>query len=459
MRLFLNNTAKLHLLLALAAPSTLFAQEVPAGNAADNETPDTLHVTPSSADDFFGYSKFRVGGYGEMYASFLNYGRNRFYGGTNNEDKRRVIAIPRAVIAADYRFNSHWALGMEIEFEAGGVGIEQELENTENGEYETELESGGEVALEQFHLTRHITSAFNIRVGHQVVGLGLTNAHHEPIFFFGTVRPEGETTIIPSTWHETGLAFFGSFGRGAASFDYEAMVVAGLNADGFGRDNWVGRGKQGLFEVDNFKSPGYFGRLDWNGVKGLRVGASVYYCDDVTANADKPYKYSKLDGAHLAIWSFDAQYRNPYVTLRANFFRGKLQNADGITAVTLSNLSNYQHGAARSVAEKAMAYGIEAGANLQNIFYPGRGPLFMPFLRYEYFNPQEEAAGKMIADVRCQVSKWVAGLNWFALPNLVVKADASSRRVGTDSPFGGSDYHHENEFTIGVAYVGWFFSK
>lgn len=60
--------------------------------------------------------------------------------------------------------------------------------------------------------------------------MGLTNAHHEPINFFGTSRPEGETTIIPSTWHETGLEFFGSFGKGYARFDYQAMIVVGLNA-------------------------------------------------------------------------------------------------------------------------------------------------------------------------------------------------------------------------------------
>ncbi len=456
-------------LLALAASSAIMAQSNEGRLDTDAQTGATKiqPIQPTEAttatepvvDDHESYNKFRIGGYGEMVASFMNYGRNRFYGGKDNSDERRTIAMPRAVIAADYRFNQQWNLGLEIEFEAGGVGIEQELENTENGEYETEMEAGGEVALEQLHITRYITKGFNIRVGHQIVGLGLTNSHHEPINFFGTIRPEGETTIIPSTWHETGLAFFGAFGSGHAQFDYEAMVVAGLNPDGFGRDNWVGSGKQGLFEVDNFKSPGYYGRINWGGVKGLRVGASVYFCKDVTENADKPYKYSKFDGAHLTIWSFDAQYRNPYVTVRGNFIKGNLENAAGITAVTLSNKSSYLHGSERSVAKTAMAYGVEVGANLKNIFYRNRGPVFFPFVRYEYFNPQEVADTGYSADVRCQVSKWIAGLNWFALPNLVVKADASSRRIGTDNPFGSSDYHHENEFSIGVAYVGWFFRK
>ncbi len=144
------------------------------------------------------YKKFRFGGYGEMVAKFMNYGTNRFYGGVDNSDHRNTISIPRFVLAFDYKFNSKWVLGAEIEFESGGVGIETELENSENGEYETEMEKGGEVALEQFHITRLIHPVFNVRAGHLIVPVGLTNAHHEPINFFGTSRPEGETTIIPS---------------------------------------------------------------------------------------------------------------------------------------------------------------------------------------------------------------------------------------------------------------------
>ena len=123
--------------------------------------------------------------------------------GVRTTEARKTIAIrspyPRFVLAFDYKFNSQWVLGAEIEFEAGGTGSAYEIENTENGEYEMEVEKGGEVALEQFHITRLIHPAFNVRAGHLIVPVGLTNEHHEPINFFGTSRPEGETTILPST--------------------------------------------------------------------------------------------------------------------------------------------------------------------------------------------------------------------------------------------------------------------
>jgi hypothetical protein len=411
-------------------------------------TTTTTQPAASAAD----YEKFRFGGYGEMVASFMNYGTNRFSGLSegNTRERRNSIAIPRAVLALDYKFTPKWILGMEVEFEAGGVGVETELESSENGEYETEMEKGGEVALEQFHITRLLLPELNVRVGHLILPVGLTNSHHEPILFFGTTRPESETTFLPSTWHETGLEVFGTLGRGHAAFNYQAMVVAGLNADGFGRDAWVADGKQGLFETDNFSSPAYVGRVDYVGVKGLRTGVSMYYCGDTGRNADKKFKYAKVGKVPVRIFTADAQYLSKHWAVRANVIYGNLSHAAGVSSVTLSNKSGYHSGAMRKTAKEALAYGIEAGYNLHN---------FWPYLRYEYFNPQEGGDTGQTMDARCQVSKWSGGVNWRALPNLVVKADYSSRQIGTHQVFGRGKYRSESEFSLGVAYVGWFIKK
>ncbi|MBR0273575.1 MAG: hypothetical protein IJQ59_05725, partial [Bacteroidaceae bacterium] len=365
-------------------------QRAAGAKAKSDSTKAKSDSTKSDGPD--SYRKFRVGGYGEILASFMNYGTSRFNGTTtgNTIERRNSISIPRFVIAGDYRFNKHWNLGAEIEFEAGGVGVETEMEASENGEYETEMEVGGEVALEQFHLTYTYNRAFNVRVGHMVLPVGLTNAHHEPILFFGTARPEGETTILPSTWHETGLSIFGSVGRGYSRLSYEAYVTTGLNADGFGRDHWVADGKQGLFETDNFTSPAYTARLEYEGVPGLRLGATYYFCNDVTANTDKRYKYSSVGRSSLHIVTADAQYVNKYVTARANIIWGQLQNARLISSVNLSNTSNYHHGAMHRVAKNALAYGAEVGLNLKSLIPCKRMPALYPFARYEYFNPQQQ---------------------------------------------------------------------
>ncbi len=396
-----------------------------------------------------------------MVASFKDYGINRLSGTTNGNQRvdRNTIAIPRFVLAIDYKFSPKWVLGAEIEFESGGTGTAFEIENSENGEYETEIEKGGEVALEQFHISRLIVPAFNVRVGHLIVPLGQVNAHHEPINFFGTVRPQSETAFIPSTWHETGIEFYGSFGRSYGRFDYQLMIVAGLNANGFERDSWIAEGKQGYFETDNFTSPGYVARLDWRGVPGLRTGVSFYYCRDAGSNSDKPQTYASTGRIPVAIGSWDAQYNCRYLMARANVIYGYLGHASEVTAINkevLSSKSPYSR--LGPIAKNALSYGAEIGLKLNSLIR-GKMPAIVPYARYDYYNPQQRGAKGQTMDKRFQVSQWQGGINWFALPNLVVKADYTTRQIGTSKVFGKGIYNSENEFSIGVAYIGWFVSK
>ena len=72
-------------------------------------------------------------------------------------------------------------------------------------------------------------------------------------------------------------------------------------------------------------------------------------------------------------------------------------------------------------------------------------PVIYPFVRYEYYNPQEKGEGKHTMDLRNKVSMWTAGANWYALPNLVVKADYTTRKIG------GGKYNSENEFSLAIA--------
>lgn len=421
------------------------------------KTTETTSAAERSAAIYAdGYDRFRFGGYGEILANFMDYGINRYSGTSsgNTRDHRNEISIPRFVLALDYKFNSKWILGAEIEFEAGGTGTAYEIENKENGEYETEVEKGGEVALEQLHITRLIHPAINVRAGHLIVPVGLTNEQHEPINFFGTSRPEGETTILPSTWHETGIELFGTFGKGYTRFNYQAMVVTGLNANGFDRDTWVASGKQGIFEKDNFTSPGYVARLNYLGVPGLKVGGSFYFCNNTAANSDKHTEYNSIGKVPLRIYTADVQYKNKYVTARGNIVYGNLGNSKQLSDVNrrLSGLSPYSR--LTPIAKHAVSYGGEVGFNLRAICKDNpKVPVIYPFVRYEYYNPQEEGESGQVMDLRDKVGMWTAGANWYALPNLVVKADYTTRRIGN------GNYNSENEFSLAIAYIGWFWSK
>lgn len=440
-------------LLMTGSVSPAFAADPPASNATPkNQT--------TQYDDF---SQWRIGGYGEMLARFKDYGQNRYTGTSNGTLKKdhNEISIPRFVLQGEYKFSSKWILGAEIEFEAGGTGSAYEIEEgsgSENGEYETETEKGGEVALEQFHITRLITPAFNVRVGHMVLPVGLSNTHHEPLFFFSASRPESETEIIPSTWHETGLEFFGDFGKGLASFSYQAMITAGLNPDGFGKYNWVKNGKQGAFEFDNFTAPAYTLRLNWTGVPGLRLGFSTFLNPNAGKNCEKLTSYDNEDDINIYLYSFDAQYVNRYVTARANVIHGYLSNSDGINSHSVSSSSPYGT-RKRGVGSHALGYNAELGINIASFFRNPKFPVIYPFAQYAYYNPQESVASTTTRDPRAQVSMWTFGLNWKPLPSLVVKADYATRQIGTHAVFAKGQYNSENEFRVAVAYTLYYGKK
>ena len=190
--------------------------------------------------------KFSVGGYGE-----IAYSRNYFSDHVSrysqpeqhkNDPSHGRFDIPHMVVYMGYDFGKGWTFGTEIEFEHGGTGIAYEKEDEEGGEWEQETEKGGEVELEQFWIQKTFSNAAHLKFGHIVVPVGLTNAYHEPLNFFTVYRPEGENTIMPSTWHQTGVSFWGRAGK----FRYEAQFLAGLNADNFTNVGWVRKGHKCL---------------------------------------------------------------------------------------------------------------------------------------------------------------------------------------------------------------------
>ena len=165
--------------------------------------------------------KLSVGGYGEIV-----YGRNFFSDHVSrysqpeshkDDPSHGRFDMPHAVIYIGYDFGKGWSFGTELEFEHGGAGIA----------YEKEDEEGGEVEMEQLWIQKTFSKAAHLRFGHIVVPVGLTNAYHEPLNFFTAYRPEGERAMLPSTWHQTGVSFWGRTG----DFRYEAQFLAGLNAD------------------------------------------------------------------------------------------------------------------------------------------------------------------------------------------------------------------------------------
>lgn len=182
-------------------------------------TTTTVTSTPAEQESQPGKRSFKsrlsLGGYGEavMTRNFYSDNVNRYSKADDYKDAKghNRFDLPHAVIMLGFDFGRGWTFGSEIEFEHGGTESAVEMEAEETGEWEKEIERGGEVALEQLWINKEFRPWIQVRAGHMVVPVGSLNSNHLPNEFFTVYRPEGEATILPSTWHQTGISVWGNY--------------------------------------------------------------------------------------------------------------------------------------------------------------------------------------------------------------------------------------------------------
>ena len=396
-------------------------------------------------------SRLSVGGYGEA-----NFTRNYFSDHVSrysqpeehkNDPSHGRFDIPHAVIYLGYDFGKGWSFGTEIEFEHGGTGIAYEKEDEEGGEWEQETEKGGEVELEQMWLQKSFAPWANIRVGHIVVPVGLNNAHHEPLSYFTVYRPEGENTIMPSTWHQTGVSFWGRAGK----FRYEAQFLGGLNADQFTNVGWIRKGHKSPMEFDVANKYAAALRIDNYSIPGLRIGLSGYYGHSIgnTYPNDANGTGATYQGK-VAIGAIDFTYNAHNWIVRGQADYGYLGNASELKYMynRLNSKSPFKHSA--FVSSNAYAMGIEAGYDIFSQIQSMRqqGERLYLFGRYEAYNPYASDTKGVSYDYTA-VKRMAVGLNYHPIRQIVIKAEYSQR-------FLKSQYNNEPSVNIGIAYEGFF---
>ena len=395
--------------------------------------------------------RLSVGGYGEVAMSRNFYSDHVSRYSLADEHKKDPshgrFDIPHAVIYLGYDFGKGWTMGTEIEFEHGGVGMAYEKEDEEGGEWEQEVEKGGEVELEQFWIQKSFGRWANIKAGHIVVPVGLNNAYHEPLNFFTVYRPEGENTVLPSTWHQTGISFWGK----TKGWRYELQFLAGLNSDNFTNTGWINKGPGTPTEGEIATKYGTALRIDNYCIKGLRIGLSGYYGHAIGNSYpnNKDGAESKYKGV-VAIGAIDFTYNNYNWIVRGQADYGYLSDAKQLKYFTnrLNGLSPFHHSA--FVSKNAFAYGIEAGYNVFSQIEKLRQDnqkLYL-FGRYEHYNPYASKTKNTSYDYT-NVKRMAVGINYYPVKQIVVKAEYSHR-------FLKSQYNNEPAINIGVAYEGWF---
>ena len=412
-------------------------------------------------------SRLTVGGYGEavMTRNFFsdNYLRYISPDKYKNDKSHGRFDLPHVVIYLGYDFGRGWSMGTEIEFEHGGTESAFETEFEEGGEYESEIERGGEVALEQFWLHKSFSPAFNLRLGHMIVPVGGTNQHHMPTEFFGVYRPEGENTILPCTWHETGISLWGR----AGDWRYEVMFLPGLDSDRFGDNGWVsgGAGSPYEFKIANAYAGAF--RIDNYSVPGLRLSLSGYagnsFSNTLSANRTGADRYKDVKGT-VMIGAFDFLYDAHNWIVRGNFDYGHLTNSDKISQFN-RDMPNASPSPKQYVGSDAIATGVEAGYDIfsQIRKLKERGHRFYVFGRYEFYDSMFDTAKSVIRQDWCGRQRVAVGFNYYPIKNIVIKAEYGIGLLRsydyTDSATGETRtgrFNNEPSLSLGIAYSGFF---
>jgi len=381
---------------ALESQNEVITEEVLAVQSDGFTTIDTKQsysgLGAAASKVYYSKNPLSIGGYGEMY----------YANPDNGDDYSNVY---RFVTYFGYRFNDSIILNAELEFENGGA-TPQDPDNS------------GYVVMEFLYLDFLFNDAFNLRVGSLLVPIGHIGLRHEPTLFNTVQRPEVERYLIPTTWGENGALAYGRFD--SLGLEYQAGVINALNINNdntsTGGNKWIRSGRQGSGNKAAW-DPAFVGRLDYTGINGLKVGASVYYGGGSNLKDPAPTDpIQDVSGLRTTMFDLHAQYDNGPFSFYGLYTQTTLDGAENISPNAVKKGSGYYGNVSYDVGELVgLDYTI---------------PLFA---QYQNYNPVEQTVDGSNQDTY-QTELTTIGLNFFPMDQVVLKADYTMKTVnGVDS--------------------------
>jgi hypothetical protein len=341
-----------------------------------------------------------IGGYGEAhYTKYVD----------DDSGKVDDADFVRLVAYIGYKFSDSILFNSEIEFEHATTGKD------------------GSVSVEFAALDFFIDPMVNVRAGMVLMPMGFINPIHEPTFFFGNNRPEVEKRIIPSTWRENGVGFFGELLPGLT---YTTYVVNGMNAKEFSSSGIrSGRQSASKAKADDLA---FVGRMDYAPAQlpGVSFGASAYLGNsgqNQVFNGQQVDVFTQLYEGHVQV-----KYRG--LEFRALGSWGHINNADMLSADKGETIGRENYG-----------WYVEAGYDVMPHLFPDSTQYLAPFFRYERLDTIASAPTGFADDLSQDKEIFQIGINYKPIPNVVIKADYRNfDSEGGDLP---------DDFNLGVGFI------
>jgi hypothetical protein len=367
------------------------APALEAGAKTGEKSVERYGIGPGAARVYGIKSGVSIGGYGEvLYDNFAS--KDQSGNPASGDD---VITLLRAVVYLGYKFDQHFVLNTEIEYENAVVASDK----------------GGEAEIEFAYIDYMHSPAFNSRTGLVLIPSGLVNQLHEPTAYLGARRPDVEDVIIPSTWRELGTGVYGT----AGPVSYQLYGVNGLNAAGYNADEGIREGRQEGSEA-LAKSWAFSGRVDFTAVPGLLVGASVFSGDagqgQFTPSGRKISALTTVFDAHL-----DWRWRGLWV-------RGLYAHTTIAQADLINQLNNFEGD--ESVGSRQEGWYVQAGYDVLSLVSSTRLSL-IPYARYEQYDTQAQVPVGYERNPENDITELTLGAAFQPIPQLILKADWQQR--------------------------------
>ncbi len=341
-------------------------------------------------------------------------------------DKRNEIDFERAVLEGSYHFSPKFSLNIELEFEHGGTGVAVEFDRFEEfGEFEYEVEKGGEVRFEEFSISRKLGKKHEVAAGYVKVPFGLMIFRDEPEEYHTNTLPMMENTLLPTDWAEFGLLFTGNFSGKFSPLKYHFALVNSLDGSAFNSANFIKRGNQKRFETVNASDWAGVARLDYEFGDEKSLGISAYF-GNTRNNRPKP---DLAVNAWLSMFDAHFYYEFEPVELTAQLIYGHLQNAEAVTNAN-RNLSNNLNVKRTPVGTAALGWCAELACEVFD--KPKMGELKI-FGRYDWLDAMYSTEGQVVANPRWKKGIATVGLNFRPIRQIVVKTQFAVEKLGISS--------------------------
>ncbi len=343
----------------------------------------------------FNTAKTVISGYGSA-----------FYQRDFNE-KKSLANLERVVLFVGHQFNRKIAFFSEMELENAKV--------TGEG-------SGGEISMEQAYLKFNLNSRQYITAGLFIPRIGILNESHLPVNFNGVRRPVVEQFVIPATWREIGVGFYGRSAK--LPLNYSIALMNGLNSGGFVHGSGL---REGRFEGSEASANNlaitaalqyYYKDFSFQ-VSGYAGGTNV-----LNKRASDSLQLSSGAAAlPLYLGEANIQYYHNGISARLLGTYVSLPDAEDINKAYANNVSSSMYGAYGELAYNLLQHSKKLKGQQLNIFG-----------RYEMLDLNSSIPTSAIYDGTLKQQYVIAGFSYLPLPNVVVKTDITLLHTGAENP-------------------------